>query len=60
MREFKTNLEKASFMLTSQDIFCEEVGGRIYVNLSESLSVAIHDEEIHYLAERYDEEVCKA
>jgi len=50
-----TNLEKASFYLTTQDIYTEEVFGKLYVNLNESESVAIHPESIEYFAERYDE-----
>ena len=51
-----TQLEKASFVLTTEDnVYCEEVCGMLYVNISESRSVAIHPEEIEYLAERYDE-----
>ena len=49
-----TNLEKADFMLTKDDIYCEEVFGKLYVNLSESVSVAIHEDEIKYLAEQFD------
>ncbi len=51
-----TQLEKASFVLNAHhDTPSEEVGGRLYINVTESLCVAIHDEEIHYLAEQYDE-----
>tara|TARA_R110000824_G_scaffold269868_1_gene458336 strand:- start:56 stop:223 length:168 start_codon:yes stop_codon:yes gene_type:complete len=51
-----TQLEKASYVLNAQhDTPSEEVGGRLYINVSEYLNVAIHDEEIHYLAECYDE-----
>tara|TARA_R110002012_G_C11475094_1_gene594381 strand:- start:649 stop:825 length:177 start_codon:yes stop_codon:yes gene_type:complete len=50
-----TNLEKASFYLTMQDIYCEEVLGKLYVNLNEGVSVAIHEDEIEYLAEQYDQ-----
>ena len=50
-----TNLEKASFYLNAQhDTPSEEVGGRLYINVTESLCVAIHDEEVEYLAEQYD------
>ena len=53
-----TDLQKASFYLNAQhDTPSEEVGGRLYINVSEHLCVAIHDEEIYYLAERYDEEI---
>ena len=53
-----TQLEKAAFYLNAQhDTPSEEVGGRLYINVSEHLCIAIHDEEIHYLAERYDEEI---
>tara|TARA_R100000231_G_scaffold138628_1_gene117432 strand:+ start:957 stop:1127 length:171 start_codon:yes stop_codon:yes gene_type:complete len=52
-----TNLEKASFYLTKQDIYCEEIDGKLYVNLSETISVAIHPDEIEYLSEAYD--TCK-
>jgi hypothetical protein len=52
-----TNLEKASFVLNAQhNTPSEEVGGRLYIRVSEYLNVAIHDEEIHYLAECYDNE----
>ena len=51
-----TDLQKASFYLNAQhDTPSEEVGGRLYINVSEFLNVAIHDEEVEYLAERYDE-----
>ena len=56
IQTFKTDLEKASFMLTTQhDTPNEEVGGMLYVNLTETLSVAIHDDTINYLVECYDE-----
>lgn len=51
-----TKLEKASFVLNAQhDTPSEEVGGMLYINVTESLCVAIHDEEVEYLAEQYDE-----
>ena len=51
-----TQLEKASFVLNAHhDTPSEELGGRLYINVTETLSVAIHPEEIEYLAERYDE-----
>ena len=50
-----TQLEKASFVLNAHhDTPSEEVGGRLYINVTESLCVAIHDEEVEYLAEQYD------
>ena len=50
-----TNLEKASFILNQHhDTPSEEVGGKLYINVSEYLNVAIHDDEIEYLAEQYD------
>ena len=50
-----TQLEKASFVLNAyHDTPSEEIGGMLYINVTESLCVAIHDEEIHYLAEQYD------
>jgi hypothetical protein len=49
-----TNLQKASLYLTEQDIYCEELDGKLYVNLSETISVAIHSEEIESLSEAYD------
>ena len=49
-----TNLEKASFYLTKQDIYCEELDGKLYINLSETISVAIHPDDIEYLSEAYD------
>jgi hypothetical protein len=49
-----TNLQKASLYLTEQDIYCEELDGKLYVNLSETISVAIHPEEIESLSEAYD------
>jgi hypothetical protein len=50
-----TDLQKASFYLNAQhDTPSEEIDGRLHINVSESLCVAIHDEEIHYLAEQYD------
>ena len=50
-----TQLEKASFVLNAHhDTPSEEVGGMLYINVTETLSVAIHDEEVEYLAEQYD------
>jgi len=50
-----TNLEKAAFMLeTHYETPSEELDGKIYINVSEYLNVAIHDEEVEYLAEQYD------
>ena len=51
-----TQLEKASFVLNAHhDTPSEELGGRLYINATETLSVAIHDDTIAYLAECYDE-----
>ena len=51
-----TKLKKAAFVLEARyETPSEEIGGKIYIDVSEYLSVAIHDEEIHYLAEQYDE-----
>ena len=50
-----TNLEKASFVLNAHhDTPSEELDGKLYINVSEYLNVAIHDEEVEYLAEQYD------
>ena len=58
IQTFKTDLEKASFVLnTHHDTPSEELGGRLYVNVTETLSVAIHDDTIAYLVECYDEYV---
>jgi len=51
-----TNLEKASFVLNAQhNTPSQEADGRLYIRVSEYLNVAIHDEEVEYLAERYNE-----
>ena len=51
-----TQLEKASFVLNAQyDTPSEEVGGRLYINVTETLNVSVGDETIEYLAECYDE-----
>ncbi len=53
-----TQLEKASFVLNAHhDTPSEELGGRLYINVTETLSVAIHDDTIAYLAEEFDEYV---
>ena len=53
-----TQLEKAAFMLeTHYETPIEEIGGIIYIDVTESLCVAIHDDTIAYLAEEYDEYV---
>ena len=53
-----TNLEKASFVLNAHhDTPSEELGGRLYINVTETLSVAIHDDEVEYLAKQFDEYV---
>jgi len=50
-----TQLEKASFVLeVHHETPSEEVGGMLYINVSEYLNVAIHPEEIEYLAKQYD------
>ena len=50
-----TQLEKASFVLNAHhNTPSEELGGRLYINVTETLSVAIHDEEVECLAEQYD------
>ena len=50
-----TNLEKASFVLNEHyDTPSEEVAGRLYIDVSEYLNVAIHDEEVQCLAKQYD------
>ena len=55
-----TQLEKASFVLNAHhDTPSEELGGRLYINATETLSVAIHDDTIAYFAEEFDEYVCK-
>ena len=56
IQTFKTDLEKASFVLNAHhDTPSEELGGRLYINVTETLNVAIHDDTIAYLAEEYDE-----
>ena len=51
-----TNLEKASFVLNAHyDTPSEELCGMLYINVTERLNVAIHDEEVEYLAEQYDQ-----
>tara|TARA_A100000172_G_C3023644_1_gene103999 strand:+ start:120 stop:317 length:198 start_codon:yes stop_codon:yes gene_type:complete len=51
-----TQLEKASFVLNAQHkIKTSSVGGMLYVNVTEDVSVAIHPEDIEHYAERYDE-----
>ena len=50
-----TQLEKAAFVLeVHHETPSEEVGSKLYINVTEYLSVAIHDEEVEYLAEQYD------
>jgi len=50
-----TNLEKASFVLEVRyETPSEELDGKLYIDVSEYLSVAIHDEEVKNLAEQYD------
>lgn len=50
-----TNLEKASFVLNAQyQTPSEELGGMLYVNVTERLSVAIDRAQIEDLAEEYD------
>jgi hypothetical protein len=50
-----TNLEKASFVLNARHKTpSEELDGKLYINVSEYLNVAIHDEEVEYLTEQYD------
>jgi hypothetical protein len=56
IQTFKTDLEKASFVLnTHHDTPSEEIGGRLYVNVTETLNVSVGDDTIAYLAECYDE-----
>ena len=51
-----TQLEKASFVLNAHhDTPSEEVGGMLYINVTETLNVAVHDDTIAYLAEEFDE-----
>ena len=51
-----TKLEKAAFVLeVHHEMPSEELDGKLHINVTEYLSVAIHPEEIEYLAERYDE-----
>ena len=50
-----TKLEKASFVLeVHHETPSEELDGKLYINVSEYLNVAIHDDEVEYLAEQYD------
>ena len=56
IQTFKTDLEKASFVLTTQhDTPSEEVGGRLYINVTDSFSVSVGEDTIAYLVECYDE-----
>ena len=51
-----TKLEKAAFVLeTRYETPSEEIGGIIYIDVSEHLTVAIHDEEVDYLAKQFEE-----
>ena len=51
-----TQLEKASFVLNAHyDTPSEELCGMLYITVTERLNLAIHDEEVQYLAECYDE-----
>lgn len=53
-----TDLEKASFVLNAHyDTPSEEVGDRLYINVTETLNVSVGDDTIAYLAEEYDEYV---
>ena len=53
-----TQLEKASFVLNAHhDTPSEEIGGRLYVNVTETLNVSVGDDTIAYLVECYDEYV---
>ena len=53
-----TNLEKATFVLEARyETPSEEIGGKIHIDVSEYLSVAIHDDEVAYLAEEFDKYV---
>ena len=53
-----TQLEKASFVLNAHhDTPSEEIGGRLYVNVTETLNVSVGDDTIAYLAEQFDEYV---
>ena len=56
IQTFKTDLEKASFVLNVKyDTPSEEVGGMLYIDVTERLSVAIDRAQIEDLAEEYDE-----
>jgi len=51
-----TQLEKASFVLNAHhNTPSEEVGGRLYINVTETLNVSVGDDTIAYLSEVYDE-----
>ena len=48
-------LEKAAFVLeVHHETPSEELDGKLHINVSEYLNVAIHDDEVEYLAEQYD------
>ena len=50
-----TQLEKASFVLeVHHETPSEELDGKLYIDVYEHLSVAIHPDEIDYLAKQYD------
>ena len=50
-----TQLEKAAFVLeVHHETPSEELDGKLYIDVTEYLNVAIHDEEVEYLAKQYD------
>ena len=50
-----TQLEKAAFVLeVHHETPSEELDGKLYIDVTEYLNVAIHDEEVECLAEQYD------
>ena len=51
-----TNLEKALFVLNARyKIPAIEYNGILHIDVTEELNVAIHPQEIEYLAEQYDQ-----
>tara|TARA_B100000424_G_scaffold260479_1_gene244371 strand:+ start:270 stop:437 length:168 start_codon:yes stop_codon:yes gene_type:complete len=51
-----TQLEKAAFVLEVRyETPSEELDDKLYIDVTEYLNVAIHDEEVEYLAEQYDD-----
>ena len=51
-----TDLEKAAIVLEARyETPSEEIGGILYIDVTEYLTVAIHDDEVEYLARQFEE-----